>query len=206
MARAAGARSAACPASVAATAARAADPRELAPVSDPAPSGATWPWCAAPGRWCSSPSSSARIRHHQRWDGAYLAVVILLLVAELRPLVKSDKRDPGGLTTSEAFVFALLLHWGLSLALLAMVVAIVIADAVRGRRPWRTAFNIAQYALAYGAASLVLIACSVDIARPRRRRASAPTTCRPSPRRPSRSSWSTTCSWPAPSRATSASR
>jgi GGDEF domain-containing protein len=142
---------------------RLADPRELAPVNDPA---SFWRYltlvCGAGAMVLVAEFFSA-LRHHQRWDGPYLAVGTLLLVAELRPLVKSDKRDPAGLTTSEAFVFALLLHWGLSLALLAMAIAIVIADAVRGRKPWRTAFNIAQYALAYGAASLVLIACSVDL-------------------------------------------
>ncbi len=141
-----------------------ADPRELAPVND---SGSFWRYLAlvcGAGAMVLVAELFSAIRHHQRWDGSYLAVVILLLVAELRPLVKSDKRDPAGLTTSETFVFALLLHWGLSLALLAMVVAMVIADAVRGRRPWRTAFNIAQYALAYGAASLVLIVSSVDVA------------------------------------------
>jgi GGDEF domain-containing protein len=139
------------------------DPREAAPVND---SASFWRYLAlvcGAGAMVLVAEFFSAIRHHQRWDGPYLAVVTLLLVAELRPLVKSDKRDPGGLTTSEVFVFALLLHWGLSLALLAMVVAIVIADAVRGRKPWRTAFNIAQYALAYGAASLVLIACSVDL-------------------------------------------
>jgi GGDEF domain-containing protein len=139
------------------------DPRELAPVND---SASFWRYLAlvcGAGAMVLVAETFSAIRHHQRWDGPYLAVVTLLLVAELRPLVKSDKRDPAGLTTSEVFVFALLLHWGLSLALLAMVVAIVIADAVRGRKPWRTAFNIAQYALAYAAASLVLIACSVDL-------------------------------------------
>ncbi|HEX4017878.1 MAG TPA: GGDEF domain-containing protein [Frankiaceae bacterium] len=142
---------------------RASDPRELAPVSD---SASFWRYLAlvcGAGAMVLVAELFSAIRHHQRWDGPYLAVVTLLLVAELRPLVKSDKRDPAGLTTSEAFVFALLLHWGLPLALLAMVVAIAIADAVRGRKPWRTAFNIAQYALAYAAASLVLIASSVDL-------------------------------------------
>ena len=143
--------------------ASAPDPRELAPAGD---SGNFWRYLAlvcGAGAMVLVAEFFSAIRHQQRWDGSYLAVVILLLVAELRPLVKSDKRDPAGLTTSETFVFALLLHWGLSLALLAMVVAMIIADAVRGRRIWRTAFNIAQYALAYGAASLVLIAGSVDI-------------------------------------------
>ncbi len=142
---------------------RVPDPRELAPASD---SASFWRYLAlvwGAGAMVLVAEFFSAIRHQQRWDGPYVVVVILLLVAELRPLVKSDMRDPAGLTTSEAFVFALLLHWGLSLALLAMVVAIVTADAVRGRRPWRTAFNVAQYALAYGAASLVLIASSVDL-------------------------------------------
>ena len=103
------------------------------------------------------------LTHHVALDGPYIYIVLLLLVAELRPLIKTDRRDPGGLTTSEAFVFALLLHWGLAPALLAMVVAIGIADAARRKRPWRTAFNIAQFALAYSAASLVLIVTSVGI-------------------------------------------
>ncbi len=95
------------------------------------------------------------------FDASYAAMVALLLIAELRPLVKSDRRDPGGLSISEAFVFALLLHWGLAPALLAMIVTVVVADLVRGRRAWRTAFNIGQYALSYGAAGVVLIAASV---------------------------------------------
>jgi GGDEF domain-containing protein len=103
------------------------------------------------------------LNHHEPFDWPYVYVVILLLLAELRPLIKSDRRDPGGLTTSEAFVFALLLHWGLAPALLAMVVAIGVGDAVQRRRWWRTTFNIAQFALAYGAASFVLIQTSVGI-------------------------------------------
>ncbi len=102
-------------------------------------------------------------RHHLRLDASYGWVVLLLLAAEIRPLVKWDRRDPAGLTTSEAFVFALLLHWGLTPALMAMVGSLVIADVVRRRKPWRTAFNVGQYTLAYAAASLVLIASSVDI-------------------------------------------
>jgi GGDEF domain-containing protein len=138
------------------------DPRESAP----AQSGPFWRYltivCVA-GALVLVAALVSALRHHEPFDGPYLYVVILLLLAELRPLIKSDRRDPGGLTTSEAFVFALLLHWGLAPALLAMVVAIMIADAVRGRKWWRTAFNIAQFALAYGAASVVLIQSSIDI-------------------------------------------
>ncbi len=140
-----------------------ADPRESAPAFG---SGPFWRYvtvvCFA-GALALASALVSGLRHEQRFDGPYLFVVILLLVAELRPLVKSDKRDPAGLTISETFVFALLLHWGLTLALLALVASIVVADAFRRRKPWRTAFNIAQFSLAYTAASLVLIATSVDI-------------------------------------------
>jgi GGDEF domain-containing protein len=103
------------------------------------------------------------VRNPPHVDASYGYVVLLLVIAELRPLVRADRRDPGGLTSSEAFVFALVLHWGLSLALLALVGSMTVADALRGRKPWRTAFNIAQYSLAYAAAALVLTASSVDV-------------------------------------------
>jgi GGDEF domain-containing protein len=138
------------------------DPRDSAP----AEAGPFYRYIAAvclAGALVLVASLISALTHHVPFDSPYLYVVLLLLVAELRPLIKTDRRDPGGLTTSEAFVFALLLHWGLAPALLAMVVAIGIADTARRRRPWRTAFNIAQFALAYGAASLVLIATSIGI-------------------------------------------
>jgi GGDEF domain-containing protein len=106
---------------------------------------------------------ASALRDHPRFDAPYGYVVLLLVIAELRPLARADRRDPGGLTLSEAFVFALVMHWGLSLALLALVGSMTVADAVRGRKPWRTAFNIAQYSLAYAAATLVLMASSVNI-------------------------------------------
>ena len=139
------------------------DPREFVPQSRPGP---FWRYIAlvtVAGAAVLIAAGISAAFHHEPLDSAYGYVVLLLLVAELRPLVKSDKRDPGGLTTSEAFVFALLLHWGLVPALLAMVGAIVVADAVRRRKPWRTAFNVAQYTLAYSTAWLVLVATSVDV-------------------------------------------
>src|SRR5206468_3231707 len=56
-----------------------------------------------------------------------------------------------------AFVFALLIHWGLGVALLMQTVATILADAIRQKAPWRTAFNVGQYALSFGAAELVLV-------------------------------------------------
>jgi GGDEF domain-containing protein len=142
---------------------RHADPREVAPITESKP---FWRYIAlvcVAGALVLIGALISGIRHTPDFDGSYLVVVILLLVAELRPLIKSDKRDPAGLTTSEAFVFALLLHWGLPAALLALVGSIVIADAVRRRKLWRTAFNIAQYALAYALASLALFVTSVNL-------------------------------------------
>jgi hypothetical protein len=142
---------------------RLADPRERPPATQ---SGPFWHYltvvCVS-GVLVMVGALVSALRDHPRIDASYGYVVLLLVIAELRPLVRADRRDPAGLTSSEAFVFALVLHWGLSLALLALVGSITLADALRGRKPWRTAFNITQYALAYAAAALVLTASSVDV-------------------------------------------
>jgi diguanylate cyclase (GGDEF)-like protein len=80
----------------------------------------------------------------------------LALVSELRPLVTAGSPDDNGVTLSTTFVFALLLSRGLALALVLQAVATVLADAVRHKAVWRTAFNIAQYSLSWGAAAVVL--------------------------------------------------
>jgi len=85
--------------------------------------------------------------------GAFLAVAVLLLVGELRPLVTAGSPDTNGVNISTAFVFALLLHWGLAVALLMQTVATIVADTMRRKAPWRTAFNIAQYCLSYSLAA-----------------------------------------------------
>ncbi|HVA61765.1 MAG TPA: EAL domain-containing protein [Mycobacteriales bacterium] len=97
------------------------------------------PWSAIPGL-----------------GAAFFTVAVLLALAELRPLVTAGSPDENGVTISTAFVFALLLHWGLPVALLMQTVATVVADTVRRRAPWRTTFNVAQYALSWSAAAAVL--------------------------------------------------
>jgi diguanylate cyclase (GGDEF)-like protein len=82
---------------------------------------------------------------------AFVVCAVLVVVAELRPLVTTDAPDGSGVNISMAFVFALLVHWGLAPALLMQALATVIADAARRKAPWRTAFNIAQNGLALGA-------------------------------------------------------
>jgi diguanylate cyclase (GGDEF)-like protein len=92
----------------------------------------------------------------QVMGGSFVVVAALLVLGELRPLVTAGSPDENGVSTSTAFVFALLLHWGLAVALLMMTVATILADTLRHKAPWRTAFNVAQYAISFGCASLTL--------------------------------------------------
>jgi diguanylate cyclase (GGDEF)-like protein len=88
--------------------------------------------------------------------GAFIVVAVLLVLGELRPLVTAGSPDENGVNIATAFVFALLLHWGLAVALLMQMVATIVADMMRHKAAWRTAFNVAQYCLAYSLAGFVL--------------------------------------------------
>jgi diguanylate cyclase (GGDEF)-like protein len=88
--------------------------------------------------------------------GSFVVVAALLVFSELRPLMTAGSPDQNGISISTAFVFALLIHFGLGVALLMQTVATILADAVRQKAPWRTAFNIGQYALSFTAAWSVL--------------------------------------------------
>src|SRR4051795_5397788 len=68
---------------------------------------------------------------------AFYVAAGLLVLLELRPLVTAGSPDANGVSTSTAFVFALLLHWGLAPALLMMTIATILADVVRRKAPWR---------------------------------------------------------------------
>jgi len=100
---------------------------------------------------------SGMTMHEFRVMGASFVVVAgLLVLGELRPLVTAGSPDENGVSTSTAFVYALLIHWGLGVALLMQTVATIIADTARQKAPWRTAFNVAQYTLSFGAAGATL--------------------------------------------------
>jgi diguanylate cyclase (GGDEF)-like protein len=86
---------------------------------------------------------------------ALIVVASLVVVGEVRPLVIAGM-DVNGVSTSTAFIFALLLHLGLPMALLMQAIAIIVADLTYRRAPWRTGFNIGQYSLSFGASALVL--------------------------------------------------
>jgi diguanylate cyclase (GGDEF)-like protein len=90
-------------------------------------------------------------------EPAFWGLCALLLAAELRPLFTSaGARDPNGHVLTTSFVFALLLRYGLPVAILVQAVATAVSDVSRGKAPWRTAFNIGQYSLSWGAASAVM--------------------------------------------------
>src|SRR3954451_11307065 len=89
---------------------------------------------------------------------AFYVAAGLLVLLELRPLVTAGSPDANGVSTSTAFVFALLLHWGLGAALLMMTIATILADVVRRKAPWRTAFNVGQFAISYSCAWVALAA------------------------------------------------
>jgi diguanylate cyclase (GGDEF)-like protein len=87
--------------------------------------------------------------------GALITISVLVVIGEVRPLVIAGM-DVNGVSTSSAFIFAMLLHQGLPMALLLQAVAILVADMTYRRAPWRTCFNVAQFSLSFGAAQLVL--------------------------------------------------
>jgi diguanylate cyclase (GGDEF)-like protein len=80
----------------------------------------------------------------------------IVVAAELRPLVTLNTPDPEGVPTSTPFVFAVLLLWGLGVAVLLQAVSALVADVLKGKAPWRTAFNVSQFTLSWGAAAGVL--------------------------------------------------
>jgi diguanylate cyclase (GGDEF)-like protein len=87
---------------------------------------------------------------------AYGLVLGFVILAELRPVIASTAHDPDGVSLSTAFVFAILLYWGLDLALVTVVLATLVGEVSRRKRLYAAAFNVAQFALAFGAAALVL--------------------------------------------------
>jgi diguanylate cyclase (GGDEF)-like protein len=90
---------------------------------------------------------------------ALLAAGVLL--GELLPLKIPRRGEDEELTVSTTFAFALLLVAGLGPALAAQSVASVVQDVVSRKPLWRIAFNVGQYALSLGAASLVLTTTGV---------------------------------------------
>ncbi len=85
-------------------------------------------------------------------EPAFWVVCALLFAAELRPLFTAGARDANGLVLSTAFVFALMLRYGLAVAVVVQALAVVLSDLSRHKHPWRTCFNVGQYTLSWACA------------------------------------------------------
>ncbi|GAA2363158.1 cyclic Di-GMP phosphodiesterase RmdB [Nonomuraea africana] len=86
----------------------------------------------------------------------FWVLAVLVVLGELRPVMVSSATAVGGTYPATMFTFAVLLHYGLAVAVLMQVVGIVVNGVVT-RKAWhRVSFNIAQATLAFTAAAVVL--------------------------------------------------
>src|SRR6478735_3873828 len=92
--------------------------------------------------------------------GAFFFTGALLILGELRPVVMSG-RDPYGVVTSHAFVFAILYIWGIAPAIVLMAVATLTSELVRRKEPWKIFFNAGQYVLSIAACWPVMLAFGI---------------------------------------------
>jgi diguanylate cyclase (GGDEF)-like protein len=95
-------------------------------------------------------------RHLGGSASAFALLAILLVLAEIRPVVATGSYDPDGVTLSTAFVFAIVLIWGPAPAIVLQFFAISMRELLMRKSWWRVMFNAGQYALCLGAAALVL--------------------------------------------------
>jgi diguanylate cyclase (GGDEF)-like protein len=98
----------------------------------------------------------------QSMGAAFVIIAVMVVIGEVRPLVIAGSSDVTGVTTSTTFTFALLLWCGLPVALMVQACATVVDAIVFRRAVWRTAFNIGQFTLSYGAADVALRLCGRD--------------------------------------------
>jgi diguanylate cyclase (GGDEF)-like protein len=86
----------------------------------------------------------------------FWVLAALVILGELRPVMVSYATSVGGTYPSTMFTFAVLLHFGLPVAVLMQAVAVAMNGVVT-RKAWhRVMFNIAQATLALTAAAVVL--------------------------------------------------
>ncbi len=91
--------------------------------------------------------------------GAILFLAVAALVGEVRPLrLPAADEHKEAISTSTAFILALLALGGLGVALVVQLVVSLADDILNRRGPMKTAFNTAQYALSVLAGRLVFSA------------------------------------------------
>jgi diguanylate cyclase (GGDEF)-like protein len=91
------------------------------------------------------------------------AFAVFLLPCELWPVQVPLPDGTEEMKTSAAFGYAILLTSGPRAAIGAMVIAALLGGLVRRKGAWWTAFDIAHYTLALGAAAVVLTAAGIPL-------------------------------------------
>ena len=89
-------------------------------------------------------------------DPVFWLLGSFIVFGELRPIITPGAAENNGATTSTSFSFAALLYAGLPVAAGLQAAAVLVCGLLRRRAPHRIAFNIAQFALSMGAATLAL--------------------------------------------------
>ena len=96
-----------------------------------------------------------------RLPAAFWLIAGLAAVADARPFTPPGRRQTLAVVPSVCLTFAILLAWGLGAAVLVQAVAVTVASVRLRHAAWRALFNLAQYALAFAAADLVLRAADL---------------------------------------------
>jgi diguanylate cyclase (GGDEF)-like protein len=86
----------------------------------------------------------------------FWVLAVMVLLGEVWPIVTPGRARHDAPVASVTFSFAALITWGLLVAVVIRVVATILANFVRGRAPYRTAFKAALAALSLTAAWGVL--------------------------------------------------
>ncbi len=89
-------------------------------------------------------------------DAEMWLIAALAVLVDARPFATPGRIRAATVFPSIAFTFALLLGWGLAVAVTVQATAVVVSSFRLRHAPWRGLFNVSQYALSFAAAALVL--------------------------------------------------
>ncbi len=85
----------------------------------------------------------------------FLMTAALAVLADSVPVTLPGRWNTAAVFPSVAFTFGIMLGYGLAPAIIVQGCAVVLSSWRLGHAPWRAAFNIGQYALAFALANLV---------------------------------------------------
>jgi len=95
-------------------------------------------------------------------DPVFWLLAAFIVFGELKPIITPGSTEDNSATTSTTFTFAALLYAGLPISVALQSAALVIRGVFRRQSAHRTAFNVAQFALAQSAAGAVLWAFGIS--------------------------------------------